>query len=310
MTASNRNGVTRNAAKPRKRLSVNFGAIPQTVDFSMSPPRNADRTPVSYGRHRADNEPMPNASDEWSASRLTDALIKGLPAPSDRAWRIKYDSEVKGFGIRCTKGAKSFVLRDRIGRHERLVTIGSYPAWTTKQARDGEQRTGISRAATTPSPSGRRWSPPRPSRCCASATAPTILTARPSTAHEVNATIDTLIVPKLGKLKLASVRHADMDRWHRAIGQRAPFRANRSVAYLSAMFSMAIKLEWCTANPCKGIKRFAEPSRERYLTADEIARLLAALDAHQPQSSANTVRLLLYTGARRGETLSATSSAL
>ena len=256
---------------------------------------------------------MPNASDEWSASRLTDALIKGLPAPSDRsAAVIVYDSEVKGFGIRCTKGAKSFVLRDRIGRHERLVTIGSYPAWTTKQARERAKQ--LKREFESGhDPIAERQAldaAPTVALLCERYRADNIARYRPSTAHEVNATIDTLIVPKLGKLKLASVRHADMDRWHRAIGQRAPFRANRSVAYLSAMFSMAIKLEWCTANPCKGIKRFAEPSRERYLTADEIARLLAALDAHQPQSSADAVRLLLYTGARRGETLSATSSAL
>src|SRR5262249_13352141 len=44
---------------------------------------------------------------------------------------------------------------------------------------------------------------------------------------------------------------------------------------------------------------------ERYLTPAELERLMAALAAHPYQSSANVLRLLLLTGARRGEVLGA-----
>jgi integrase len=72
------------------------------------------------------------------------------------------------------------------------------------------------------------------------------------------------------------------------------------------MFSLAIKWRWVTANPTKGVKRYTEAKRTRYLKADELSRLTAALDTFPNQQVANIVRLLLLTGARRGEVLSAT----
>ena len=58
-------------------------------------------------------------------------------------------------------------------------------------------------------------------------------------------------------------------------------------------------------NPATGIERNPENERQRYLTADELKRLGAALGASKRYASANAVRLLLLTGARRGEVLSA-----
>jgi integrase len=55
-----------------------------------------------------------------------------------------------------------------------------------------------------------------------------------------------------------------------------------------------------------GIERAPEQKRQRYLSPAEIIRLSAALADHPERGSANAVRLLLLTGARRGEVLSAT----
>ena len=72
------------------------------------------------------------------------------------------------------------------------------------------------------------------------------------------------------------------------------------------MFALAIKpKKWRDDNPAKGIERNHEEKRERYLSDDELARLTKTLDAWPDQTIANVVRLLLYTGARRGEVLSA-----
>ncbi|MGD0314926.1 MAG: Arm DNA-binding domain-containing protein, partial [Xanthobacteraceae bacterium] len=70
------------------------------------------------------------------ASKLTDAVVKALPAPA-KGSRIFYDAAVKGFGVRVTStGARSFVLnyRTRLGR-ERRFTIGAFPDWKTGAAR-------------------------------------------------------------------------------------------------------------------------------------------------------------------------------
>ena len=74
---------------------------------------------------------------------------------------------------------------------------------------------------------------------------------------------------------------------------------------LSKMFSLAIRWGWRSDNPCKGIERNQESKRQRYLTGAELARLTKALAELRDQGAANAVRLLLLTGARRGELLAA-----
>ena len=58
-------------------------------------------------------------------------------------------------------------------------------------------------------------------------------------------------------------------------------------------------------NPCKGVERNREHHRRRYLSGDELGRLVAALADHPDRQAADAVRLLLLTGARRGEVLGA-----
>jgi integrase len=61
----------------------------------------------------------------------------------------------------------------------------------------------------------------------------------------------------------------------------------------------------CTGNPCRGVERNQEHRRGRYLSADELARLTPALAHYSDQQAASIIRLLLLTGARRGEALAA-----
>ena len=43
------------------------------------------------------------------------------------------------------------------------------------------------------------------------------------------------------------------------------------------MFSLAVRWRMRSDNPCRGIERNSETKRKRYLSAEELARLLAAL---------------------------------
>lgn len=70
---------------------------------------------------------------------------------------------------------------------------------------------------------------------------------------------------------------------------------------LRKMFNLAIRWRIRTDNPAAGFARNAEAPRDRYLSTDEIGRLSAALDAHPNRGAADAVRLILLTGARRGE---------
>ena len=240
---------------------------------------------------------------------LTDKLVRELtPPPAGN--RIRPHGKLAGFGLRVTAaGARAFVFRYRnADGRDRTLTIGSPPSWSVAKA--AEQAKNLRREVDVGAdPLGERQGQRE---------APTIADLadrfrrehmtklRPSSAREYASIIDNLIRPELGRLKVASLRHTDVDRMHRAIGERAPYRANRAVAVLSKMLSLAIKWEWRNDNPARGIERHAENKRERFLTPAEIARLGEALTAHSEKVSANAIRLLLLTGARRGEVLSAT----
>jgi len=247
--------------------------------------------------------------------KLTDAFIKklgergNLPASGNR---ITYDSEVQGLGIRTTAaGAQSFILnyRTRVGR-ERRFTIGAFPDWTVKVAREEARRLRATidlggdplaeiqagRDAPTVADLCRRYEEEHLPR------------KRPRSAEEDRTLIRTRVLPALGALKVADVTFNDIDGLHRKITkERKPYRANRTIALLSKMFSLAsTKWKMRSDNPCRGIEKNLEQPRERYLSADELSRLSEVLADHANREAADAIRLLLLTGARRNEVLSAT----
>jgi integrase len=93
---------------------------------------------------------------------------------------------------------------------------------------------------------------------------------------------------------------------HRYVSnERGPYSANRTLSLLSKIFNHAVRWEWCNRNPVKGIERNQEHARQRYLSNEELTRLMAALAADPDQQAANILRLLLLTGARKSEVLTA-----
>jgi integrase len=243
------------------------------------------------------------------AERLTDGRIKALAAPIAGA-RITYDKAVKGFGIRVTStGARSFILnyRTRLGR-ERRFTIGAFPEWKTGAARieAAELKKRIDRGGDPLGEIVAGREAPTVADLCERFIADYLPRKRPSTQVTYRQQIAAEIIPALGPLKVAEVTFADIYGVHRAISKRGrPYRANRVVALLSRIFSLAIRWHLRTENPCKGIERNPEHQRRRYLNTDELARLATALTTLRDQQSADIIRVLLLTGARRGETLQA-----
>jgi integrase len=129
---------------------------------------------------------------------------------------------------------------------------------------------------------------------------------RPRSRAEDRGLIKQWVLPALRNAKVSEVRFEDVDSLHRKITKAGtPYRANRVLALLSKMFSLAVRWRWRLDNPCRTIERNPEAKRTRYLTGDELSRLTAVLAEFPDQQAANIIRLLLFTGARRGETLCA-----
>jgi integrase len=262
----------------------------------------------------ASAEPAAGAAERKSRgadrARLTDVVVRDLPAPASGS-RITYDGgqgRVRGFGCRVTaNGIRAFILNYTIAGRERRMTIGEYPTWRVATARREAERLRREIDMGT-DPLGEKL---------ADRAAPTVneLADRYLEEHAVKkrtgagdeAMIRRVVKPALGARKAASISFGDIDRLHRAVTKAGtPIAANRVLALLSKMFSLAIRWGMRIDNPCRGVERNHEEKRNRYLSGDELRRLTEALAAHPGQAAANAVRLLLLTGARRGEVLGAT----
>ena len=88
----------------------------------------------------------------------------------------------------------------------------------------------------------------------------------------------------------------------------SPTGANRVLALASTMFNIAEGwgMRPDLSNPCRRGKNSKEVARERYLSADELARLGEVLvEAERSQTKSPmtiaAIRLLIFTGARKSE---------
>jgi integrase len=241
--------------------------------------------------------------------RLSDATVRALPAPA-AGNKITYDAgrdAIRGFGCRVTAaGAKAFVLNYTVAGRERRYTIGAYPAWGVAAARKEAERLrrDVDRGID---PLGERIAEREAAtvaELCDRYVAEHAIKKR--TAADDASMIRRIVKPELGSRKVASIAFRDIDRLHRRVtAANGPYQANRLAALLSKMFALAIRWQMRPDNPAKGVERNPEERRYRYLSGDELRRLTEALAAHKPPSAANAVRLLLLTGARRGEVLGA-----
>ena len=88
------------------------------------------------------------------------------------------------------------------------------------------------------------------------------------------------VFPAIGAMKAETVTRAAIQRLHLEIGATRPATANRIRDVLSGLFSFGVRnglLPEDFRNPAKNIEKFRETARERFLGAEELERLGAAL---------------------------------
>jgi integrase len=245
--------------------------------------------------------------------RLTDSYVKKAPLPPAGNW-IAYDATIPGFGLRLTAaGARSFILNYRTrGGRERRYTIGDATNWqctaARKVAKEIRRRLpdGYDPLSVIEAERGAKTI----AGMCTRFVEDHLPELRAKTAADYRSMIEREILPAIGKLKLVDVKPDDIDGLHRKISRghgehkARPFRANRVAALLSKMFNLAVhRWQWLSVNPVRGLKRNQENKRQRYLVNGELQRLTEALATYEDTQAANIVRMLLLTGARRGEVL-------
>jgi integrase len=259
-------------------------------------------------------------------TKLTDKIVAALPVPAKGNKRTP-DSELAGFNAQVTaSGERGYVLRYRIRGRERLYTIGSTSSWPCVAARNRarELRRLIDQGIDPHEQEAKeRDEAITIKEFWAKVYEPLHLpTLRPGPRRNVRSMMTRDILPKLGKLAVKDVDHADVVALHREISKRAPTRANRVKTTVSAIMHYAERahilesgeripaLRPRGSNPAQDVKLNHEEPRQRFLTPAEIARLAVVLDRRQEipreRSSVALIKLLLLTGCRFSEAANAT----
>jgi integrase len=219
-----------------------------------------------------------------------------------------YDEDLKGFGVRVRpSGRKTYFVMMRHRCVMRRFTIGTHGAVTAESARLKAKQI-ISDLAIDKNPT-------EVQEAVRNSVTVRFLGERfieeyvpchlkPSTAGEYKRCVEIFINPEIGTLKLVSVERADIAKIHHQL-RHIPYQANRVLGVLSIMFNLAESwgLRPQFSNPCRGVKKFKEFKRERFLSREELRRLGEALRIEEEfaPSAVNCIRLLLLTGCRLGE---------
>ncbi len=242
-------------------------------------------------------------------ARLTKSHVDRIAASNRDT--IYWDESLPGFGLRVkTTGVKSFVVQYRnrqTGRSKRK-TLGRYgPTMSLQAARDlarslladvirGEDPVANAQAV--------RRSPDVFELAKLYMTEHAIPKKRQGSVRNDQSMLDGYILPKLGKLRVVAVGNQDVQKLHNQMRQ-TPYQANRTLALLSKMFELSVRWGMRSDNPARGVEKFPEEKRDRWLSDEELSRLLAALAEHPNQVAAEAIKLQLLTGARIGEVLTA-----
>jgi integrase len=261
-----------------------------------------------------------------AGARITLRIVEHL-----RPGEIVWDTAVRGFGVRCQRKHKIYVLKATIAGRQRWFSIGEHGApWTPETARQqaqvmwgkirsGEDLVGIRNA--------RRDRATISDLCARYLQEHAREHKKASSAHMDERNIENHIRPLLGEAYADEITRADIDRFKRAVREGKTRRgnqtlrggavvrggaivANRCLALLSKMLNLAevwgVRPE--NSNPVRHIEKYKEGRRERYLTAEEFAHLgdalaAAAVGCKESPFAIAAIRLLVLTGARLGEIL-------
>lgn len=251
-------------------------------------------------------------------AKITKRVAEGLK-PGEWAW----DTTLPGFGARCREsGRRYYVVKYGTGTRglSKWITIGEHGGPWVRQGRPvtltaelareeafrllGEKAAGNDPAVTRDAHKAVSTVAALAVRYLEESVVPF---KKPRTASEYRRLLSKVILPRIGRVRLDQLRAHDVAAMHHAL-RKTPREANHAMAVLSAMWSWgeSIGLRPKDTNPVRGLPRFRESKRERFLAPSELARLAAALheaQAAQPFAVA-AIRLLLFTGCRLSEILS------
>ena len=242
---------------------------------------------------------MSNLKDNKLNFNKTNILSLSLPEKGKIAYY--YDNQVSGLGIMLfPSGTKTFFVYKRVNGRPDKIKLGRFPQMAVEQAR---------KAAYSIINEIDKGVDPKLEK---SKIAKEMLFSelfnefmdKHSKLHKKSWKNDEdqykLHLIHVAKKRIGSIIKTDIIQLHSSLSKNSGlYAANRVLALLTTMYSKAIDWGWDGTNPCIGIKKFKEKSRERFIQGDEIARFFDSLNKEPSEVFRDFFYLSLLTGARR-----------
>jgi integrase len=263
--------------------------------------------------------------------KLTKRVVDSIrpdPSGKDRFIWDTGDGSVKGFGIRMKpSGAAAYLIqyRNKEGRTRRLA-VGKVGVLAPDEAREiaAEKLKEVSKGGD---PSAERHAIRKGltvTELCELYVKDAKGRIKDSTWEHDQGRINCHILPLLGQHKVAGLTLRDIEKLQTdiAAGKTAKARkekgrsgrisggqgvAARTVGMFSTILEFARRNGVIKDNPARGVKKYADKKRERFLSLKEITAFGEAMRKCEAQRENHTglaaMRALLLTGCRRGEIL-------
>lgn len=217
------------------------------------------------------------------AATLHSVTLKNLKPPLSGVLEL-WDEQARGLCLRVFPSGRAtwtFRYRPHDGGGRRRIGLGEYPSVGLAEARRRADR-HRGEVSAGGDPQAQRLA--KRNALTVSELAELFLKdlagkKKPATLELYRHYLRKMIAPRLGARKAISITRADVNRAHRELGKETPVSANRAIVTLSGVYTFAGKQGLVPEglNPVRGIEKFPEEGRERYLSTDELGRLGLAL---------------------------------
>lgn len=229
-----------------------------------------------------------------------------------------WDSKIPGFGVKALPSGKKrylFKYRSGGGRRgtQRWLLLGGHGAVTVDEARKLAQQAAAAVARGEDPQTARQALRNRPAvvELWQRFETDYLPLRKAGTQRDYRRYWESFIRRAFAGKAVSDVTRADVDRLHKGMSS-TPYEANRVLALLSRLMSLAEAwgMREQGTNPCRYVQRYKEQPRARYLSAAELTAIGQSLTSLVKggdirPDAANAIRLLLYTGARLNELLTA-----
>jgi len=263
--------------------------------------------------------------------KITKRAVDGMECPANRDRVFIWDESLSGFGVAAfPSGKKVYVAQYRKDGRSRRLALGDHGRLTPEEARSlAKKALGSVEGGADPIAERKDSRAVRNFREVADEFLKVHVEGKRKvrTGEEYRRLMIKHVYPAIGSMRVVDVRRANIVRLHAKMAEM-PVNANRALAVISSVWSWAARRDEVSAiaNPVRGVERYPEQGRERFLTGEELARLGDALREaqtdglgrkpksmrakHSPKKpiivdahAVAAIRLLVLTGARLREIL-------